>query len=67
EVWLSSSGREVLAIVSIDGASIGTGQPGPMYRKMHTWFQQAKVEDARAWSAQRGMYSMESRAGERIA
>ena len=67
EIWLSSSGREVLAIVSLDGASIGSGRPGPMYRKMHTWFQQAKVEDARAWSAQRGARPIESRAGERFA
>ncbi len=25
EIWLSSSGREVLAIVSLDGAAVGTG------------------------------------------
>jgi len=57
EIWLSSSGREVLAIVSLDGAPVGaaanTGKPGPMYRKMYEWFQQAKQEDARAWHAQR--------------
>ncbi len=67
EIWLSSSGREVLAIVSLDGACVGTGRPGPMYRKMQTWFQQAKVEDARVWSAQRAARSIESRADERIA
>jgi D-alanine transaminase len=36
EIWLSSSGREVLAIVSLDGAVVGVreryaGKPGPMY------------------------------------
>ena len=67
EIWLSSSGREVLAIVSIDGEEIGTGEPGPMYRKMHAWFQQAKFDDARAWAAQRGARPIEVRAGERIA
>lgn len=53
EVWLSSSGREVLAIVSLDGAAVGSGNPGPMYRNMHAWFQQAKQADARQWAAQR--------------
>ena len=67
EIWLSSSGREVLAIVALDGASVGSGRPGPMYRKMHTWFQQAKGEDALAWSAQRGARSAAARASERIA
>lgn len=53
EVWLSSSGREVLAIVSLDGVVVGAGanagSPGPMYRHMHAWFQQAKQADARHW------------------
>ena len=53
EVWLSSSGREVLAIVSLDGAPVGSGKPGPMYRNMQTWFQQAKQADARSWAALR--------------
>ena len=50
EIWLSSSGREVLAIVSLDGAPVGSGKPGPMYRSMHTWFQQAKQADALRWT-----------------
>lgn len=49
EVWLSSSGREVLAIASLDGAPIGSGRPGPMYRSMSTWFQAAKHADAQRW------------------
>ena len=53
EIWLSSSGRDVLAIVSLDGARVGTGKPGPMYRNMVQWFFQAKREDAQAWVAQR--------------
>ena len=57
EVWLSSSGREVLAIVSLDGTPVGAranaGRPGPMYRNMHAWFQQAKQADAKQWAAQR--------------
>ena len=53
EVLLSSSGREVLAIVSLDGAAVGSGQPGPMYRSMYQWFQESKQADARRWAAQR--------------
>ena len=49
EIWLSSSGRELLAIVSLDGTPVGSGKPGPMYRSMHTWFQQAKRADALRW------------------
>ncbi|MBC8118531.1 MAG: D-amino acid aminotransferase [Burkholderiaceae bacterium] len=49
EIWLSSSGREVLAIVSLDGAPVGSGKPGPMYGSMHAWFQQAKQADALRW------------------
>ena len=67
EIWLSSSGREVLAIVSLDGAAVGSAKPGPMYRRMHSWFQQAKRDDARDWAAQRGARSIEPRASERVA
>lgn len=52
ELWLSSSGREVLAVTQLDGQSIGAGVPGPGYRQMLAWFQEAKVEDARNWHAE---------------
>ena len=71
EIWLCSSGRELLAIVSLDGAAVGAaasaGKPGPMYRRMHQWFQQAKREDARDWVSQRGARSIETRASKRVA
>ncbi len=71
EIWLSSSGREVLAVVSLDGAPVGSGadsgKPGPMYRRMHQWFQQAKLEDARGWAAQRDARCGARHAAERIA
>jgi D-alanine transaminase len=53
EVWLSSSGREVLAITTLDGHPVGGGRPGPLYRQVQEWMQQAKRDDARAWQAQR--------------
>ena len=64
EIWLSSSGREVLAIVSLDGAPVGSGKPGPMYRSMHTWFQQAKRGDAVRWTQQTKANQMHSRSTE---
>ena len=71
EIWLSSSGRELLAIVSLDGKAVGpkanAGRPGPLYRKMYQWFHHAKQEDARAWSAQRTTHSNKSQASERVA
>jgi D-alanine transaminase len=35
ELWLSSSSKEVLAITSLDGKPVGTGQPGPVFKRMH--------------------------------
>ncbi|HKO69169.1 MAG TPA: aminotransferase class IV [Burkholderiaceae bacterium] len=71
EIMLSSSGRELLAIVSLDGTAVGKGavfgKPGPMYVQMYKWFQQAKLEDARSWAAQRDAHRGERRATERIA
>jgi len=71
EIWLSSSGRDVLAIVSLDGKAVGTGadsgKPGPMYGRMHQWFQQAKLEDARNWASQRDAQQRRGHASERIA
>jgi D-alanine transaminase len=53
-VWLSSSGREVLAITRLDGAPVGSGRPGPVYKQVQALMQQAKREDALAWKAERG-------------
>jgi D-alanine transaminase len=43
EVWLSSSAREVLPVVTVDGRRIGTGKPGPVYERMHQLFQDYKA------------------------
>lgn len=42
EIWLSSAAREVLAITTLDGAKVGNGVPGPMFRRMYRRFQAAK-------------------------
>jgi D-alanine transaminase len=42
EVWLASSTREVYAITELDGRRIGSGKPGPHWRRMYDTFQEAK-------------------------
>jgi D-alanine transaminase len=42
EVWLASSTREVYAITELDGHRIGSGKPGPHWRRMYDAFQEAK-------------------------
>jgi D-alanine transaminase len=49
ELWLSSSGREVLPITTLDGQPVGEGRPGPLYSRMREWFQAAKRADAQRW------------------
>ena len=44
EVWMTSSTKEVLAITTLDGHPVGTGQPGPLAQRMHGWYQQFKDE-----------------------
>jgi len=48
EVWVTSSSREVFAIVSLDGAKIGDGRPGPVFRRMHQLYQEFKQKVMRA-------------------
>ncbi|MCX7177551.1 MAG: D-amino acid aminotransferase [Proteobacteria bacterium] len=42
ELWMSSSTREVLAIVSLDGSPIGNAKPGPLFTAMYDWYQEFK-------------------------
>jgi D-alanine transaminase len=35
EVWLSAATRGVMAVTRLDGASVGSGRPGPVWRRMH--------------------------------
>jgi branched-chain amino acid aminotransferase len=41
EVFLSSSIREILPVVRIDGTEVGQGKPGPRTRELHRAFRQA--------------------------
>lgn len=42
EVWLASATRELLPLTTIDGQSIGSGQPGPVWRQMNQHYQAYK-------------------------
>jgi len=44
ELWMTSSTREVLAIVNLDGRPVGEGRPGPLYQSMYGWYQVFKSE-----------------------
>jgi D-alanine transaminase len=44
EVWLSSSTKEVLAVTRLDGKPVGTGRPGPVFRRMHALYQDYKAK-----------------------
>jgi D-alanine transaminase len=50
EVLLSAATREVVAVTRLDGAPVGSGLPGPVWRTIHTHLQQYKQElAARPW------------------
>lgn len=42
EVLLSSAGREVLPVVTIDSRPVGIGKPGPVFRRLYAAYQDAK-------------------------
>jgi D-alanine transaminase len=42
EIWVTSSSKEVLAIVRLDGRKIGEGRPGPLFRRMYRLYQDFK-------------------------
>lgn len=42
EIWITSSTKEVLAVTRLDGAAVGDGKPGPLFRRMHALYQDFK-------------------------
>ena len=48
EIWVTSSSKEVLAIVELDGKRVGDGRPGPLFRRMHQLYQEFKQKVMRA-------------------
>jgi D-alanine transaminase len=48
EIWVTSSSKEVLAIVELDGKRVGDGRPGPQFRRMYQLYQDFKQKVMRA-------------------
>jgi len=42
ELWMTSSTKEVLPIVTLDGKPVGSGKPGPVFAQMYGWYQDFK-------------------------
>jgi D-alanine transaminase len=48
EIWVSSSSKEVLAVVALDAAPVGDGRPGPLFGRMYQLYQEFKQNVMRA-------------------
>jgi D-alanine transaminase len=48
EIWVTSSSKEVLAIVTLDGKPVAGGRPGPVFRRVHALYQEFKQRVMRA-------------------
>jgi D-alanine transaminase len=48
EIWVTSSSKEVLAIVTLDGRPVAGGKPGPVFRRVHALYQDFKQKVMRA-------------------
>jgi D-alanine transaminase len=42
EIWLTSSTREVAAVVALNGRPVGDGRPGPLWQRMDALYQACK-------------------------
>jgi len=48
EIWVTSSSKEVLPVVSLDAAPVGDGRPGPVFARMYQLYQEFKQKVMRA-------------------
>lgn len=44
EIWISAATREVQPVTRLDGQPVGTGRPGPLWRRVYDEFQRWKQE-----------------------
>jgi D-alanine transaminase len=44
EIWISAATREVQAVTKLDGQPVGTGKPGPVWRRVYDQWQRYKRE-----------------------
>jgi D-alanine transaminase len=38
EIWLAFATRGVLPVTVLDGCAVGSGRPGPLFKRMHAAF-----------------------------
>lgn len=48
EIWMTSSTKEIMPIVRLDGADVGSGKPGPLAGRMDALYQTFKQDVMRA-------------------
>lgn len=46
EIWVASSTREVMPVTVLDGRAVGTGKPGPIWRRVVDEYQALKDREA---------------------
>lgn len=44
EIWMTSSTREILPVIELDGSTVGNGQPGPVWQRMQAVYQAYKQD-----------------------
>ena len=44
EIWLTSSTKELVPVVRLDGAPVADGRPGPVFHQVYALFQEYKAE-----------------------
>ena len=42
EVWVTSATKEVLAVTRLDARAVGSGKPGPVFKRMYKLYQDYK-------------------------
>ena len=46
EIWVASSTREVMPVTTLDGHAVGTGKPGPIWRRVVEEYQALREREA---------------------
>jgi D-alanine transaminase len=44
EVWIAAATRDVIPVTRIDGATVGTGKPGPLWQQIHRAFAASRAK-----------------------
>ena len=42
EIWMTSSTREILPVIELDGVPVSGGRPGPVWQRLHGIYQAYK-------------------------